>query len=229
MVKDSSGSHDGWFWSNPAKGQCVVDNHEYPFAHPVSGFGHYCVRCHAATQSPGSETTGASNEFTFASLRNIAGFPGEPILFRVDDSWRQGAEKAKADDASTGADHHDSHPKCVRPETPVRPSRIADLGFLSFFNSTDFTGLSGVSHLPPVTHDWVVSRRDRSQEFVTSNQCMSCHAGLVSPFGPSMFRSDAKVNSFEAPAVSAPGDRVAAWQRTQYCPKPDTGWSNGSR
>ena len=27
MVKDASGSHDGWFWSNPVKGQCVVDNH----------------------------------------------------------------------------------------------------------------------------------------------------------------------------------------------------------
>ena len=39
MVKDSAGSHDGWFWSNPAKDQCAVDNHRYPFAHPISGFG----------------------------------------------------------------------------------------------------------------------------------------------------------------------------------------------
>src|SRR5687768_13650191 len=56
MVKDSAGSHDGWFWSNPSKGQCVVDNHKYPFDHAMSGFGLYCVRCHAATQSPGAET-----------------------------------------------------------------------------------------------------------------------------------------------------------------------------
>ena len=36
MVKDSAGSHDGWFFSNPSKGQCVVDNHRYPYPHPVS-------------------------------------------------------------------------------------------------------------------------------------------------------------------------------------------------
>jgi hypothetical protein len=186
MVKDAAGSHDGWFWSNPAKGQCVVDNHQYPFDHPLSGFGLYCVRCHAATRSPGAEPAGAANEFTFASLRNIAGFPGEPILFRVDDSWRDDTPK-KADVAPSGDDHHDSHPRCARPELPMRPIRIADQRFLSVFNSIELDGLSEVSHLPPVTHDWVVGGRDRSQGFVTSNQCMGCHAGLVGPFGPSMF------------------------------------------
>src|SRR5690606_6782757 len=44
-----------------------------------------------------------------------------------------------------------------------------------------------VADLPPVTHDWVVKRRDTSQEFITSNQCMSCHGGLLKPFGPTMF------------------------------------------
>ena len=38
---------------------------------------------------------------------------------------------------------------------------------------------------------------------------------IGSPGKPAMFRSDAKVNSFAAPAGSAPGDWVAAWQRTQ--------------
>ena len=83
MVKDSAGSHDGWFWSNPAKNQQVVDYYSYPFEEPYSGFGLYCVRCHASTTSPGP-----TQEYTFASLRNIEGFPGEPLLFRVDDSWR---------------------------------------------------------------------------------------------------------------------------------------------
>src|SRR5262245_16666775 len=118
MVKDSTGSHDGWFWSNPAKGQCVVDNHQYPFDHPVSGFGQYCVRCHAATQSPGTQPASDANEFTFISLRNIAGFPGEPIIFRVDDSWRA---EAKTENSPTSA--HDSHPTCTRPKPPERPVR----------------------------------------------------------------------------------------------------------
>ena len=77
--------------SRLAKGQTAVSNHQYPFDHPVSGFGIYCVRCHASTK-----TRGETNEYTFASLRNIAGFrhesstrnsrgsPGYPATFRSD-------------------------------------------------------------------------------------------------------------------------------------------------
>jgi len=71
MVKDAAGSQDGWFWSNPSKGQCVTDNHAYPFDYPLSGFGLYCVRCHAAAHSYGAEPADTGNEFTFASLRNL--------------------------------------------------------------------------------------------------------------------------------------------------------------
>jgi hypothetical protein len=185
MVKDSSGSYDGWFWSNPAKGQCPVDNHQYPFAHPLSGFGHYCIRCHAAPQSPGTDPGSAANEFTFASLRNIAGFPGEPLQFRVDDSWR--LEKPAAKPGSSTADNHPiSHPSCARSIPVDRPIRNADPRFLAFFDSIGAGQLSEVSHLPPVTHDWVVSSRARPAEFLTSNQCMGCHAALVAPFGPTM-------------------------------------------
>ena len=59
------------------KNQCVVDNHQYPFDYPLSGFGLYCVRCHAATQSPGAEPAADANEFTFASLRNITRLSGD--------------------------------------------------------------------------------------------------------------------------------------------------------
>ena len=180
MVKDSAGSHDGWFWSNPIKGQCVVDNHRYPFPHPVSGFGHYCVRCHASTQSPGVAAASPANEFTFASLSNIAGYPGEPILFRVDDSWRPGA-------AASRSTSHDAHPTCARPAVVEPPVRPAHAGFLGLFPWMKRPTLHQIEYLPPVTHDWVISSRDSSQGFVTSNQCMSCHAGLMAPFGPSMF------------------------------------------
>ena len=179
MVKDSAGSHDGWFWSNPVKGRCVVDNHRYPFPHPVSGFGHYCVRCHASTRSPGQEAGSRGNEFVFASLRNIAGHAGEPILFRVDDSWRS--------DKPAGVPGHDAHPKCARPALAEPPSRRPDLGFLASFPKLGRISLDEVPRLPPASHDWVANSRDPSQQFATSNQCMACHAGLVAPFGPSMF------------------------------------------
>jgi len=193
MVKDSAGSHDGWFWSNPVKGQCVVDNHQYPFDHPVSGFGQYCVRCHAATHSPGTQPASDANEFTFVALRNIAGFPGEPILFRVDDSWRKNNKKEQPGDSG-----HDSHPTCARPKPPERSVRKPDAGFLDFFSAVKPVELSKVAHLPPITHDHLVAGRDKSQEFVTSNQCMSCHAGLVAPFGPSMFMPATKSTDYGA-------------------------------
>ncbi len=94
MVKDAAGSHDGWFWSNPAKGQQPVDCFKYPFEEAVSGFGLYCVRCHASTK-----TTGETNEYTFASLRNVKGFPGEPMRFNVDDSWLKDTDEEEPDES----------------------------------------------------------------------------------------------------------------------------------
>jgi hypothetical protein len=189
MVKDSSGSHDGWFWSNPAKGQRVVDNHRDPFADPISGFGLACIRCHAATQSPGAEPAAATNEFTFAALRNIEGFPGTPLTFPTDDSWRRGATKSevKSESAPAAVARRDSPPRLGPVARPGTPDRLAGSRFPGVFDSIRPVGRSQLSPLPPVAHDWVVSRRDRGQEFITSNQCMSCHAGLLAPFGPTMF------------------------------------------
>jgi hypothetical protein len=191
MVKDSQGSHDGWFWSNPAKGQKVVDNHQ-DFSYPLSGFGLYCVRCHASTRSPDARPDGLENEFTFAALRNIEGYPGEPILFRVDDSWH-----AQQDDASESGpsepqpapdENSDAaHPSCSRSGSVTPCTANVNPEFVQFYNSLRPVVRKDVADLPPVTHDWVVKRRDDAQEFITSNQCMSCHGGLLKPFGPTMF------------------------------------------
>jgi hypothetical protein len=192
MVKDSAGSQDGWFWSNPAKGQCVADHHRYPFDYAESGFGIYCVRCHAATQSPGTEPGDKGNEFTFAALRNVAGFPGEPLRFRVDDSWRKDVKKPNNEVT-------DAHPKCVRPKPPERPRRKADASFAGIFNGLKLAGPTDVAALPPVTHDHVVPGHGPGSEFMTSDQCMSCHAGLVAPFGPSMFVPFGKTAGYGEP------------------------------
>lgn len=218
MVKDSAGSHDGWFWSNPAKNQEVVDNHRYPFDHPISGFGIYCVRCHASTK-----THGATNEYSFASLRNVAGFPGEPLLFRVDDSWRKSqhreepgsetdasAEASLANEALIAQAADDeakqtaTHPRCSALGHPELCQPTLSQSFLRSFPSIDPRDRSEVEFLPPVTHDWVVRRsgsRRHRQPFVTSNQCMSCHAGLLEPFGPTMFIPTGDEASYGAPGV----------------------------
>ena len=210
MVKDAAGSQDGWFWSNPAAEQCVVDNHQYPFDHPISGFGIYCVRCHAATRSPDADPTWRANEFTFASLRNVEGYPGEPLLFRIDDSWRTPA--AEAAETAPAEETGDSHPRCTRladPECdPVKPWPA----FLDHFGAIDRQDVGNVEHLPPVTHDWVTAKRE-GQEFVTSNQCMSCHAGLLGPFGPTMF-----VPTTDEKGYGAPGRHVSPFGEWRWSP-----------
>ncbi len=210
MVKDSRGSHDGWFWSNPAKHQKVVDYHKYPFEEPYSGFGLYCVRCHGATKSPG-----AVNEFTFAALRNIKGFPGKPLLFRVDDSWRKEAEQPEdvsneallAVALDTTPDDHpsqvsaselasQSHPRCAVGDNPTQCLPELNAAFIALFPNISQSARSELLHFPPVTHDSTprhpIAKRlahpsGDSQLFLTSNQCMSCHAGITEPFGPTMF------------------------------------------
>ena len=184
MIKDSQGSYDGWYWANPAKDPAkheMLDNHVHPFNHKDAGFGLYCIRCHAVTSSPANR-----QEYTFASLRNIKGHPGHPVLFRVDNSW-QIKNKEEAEEA----DPIGAHTRCTNPIDPsVCPTR-RNPEFLELFPTIPELHAHDVREIPPVTHDRVVRvppERAASQAFVTSNQCMSCHAGLLGEFGPVMFR-----------------------------------------
>src|SRR5262245_11552482 len=77
MLKDANGAKDGWFWGEFFDGM-AFDDDQPPFQYPWAGFGLYCVRCHGT----------AETEQTFSSLNNIAGFPGQPIKFFDDGSWR---------------------------------------------------------------------------------------------------------------------------------------------
>ncbi|MFL5330787.1 MAG: cytochrome P460 family protein [Gemmataceae bacterium] len=190
MVKDSKGSQDGWFWSNPEKGQCTSNLHAYPFEYPTSGFGIYCVRCHAVTQSAGTKTTDPDNEFTFSALRNIAGFPGQPIRYQVDDSWRKEEHNSSPSPSS-------SHSRCRMPKSPERPKRSASSEFAKFYDAVKLSQPTEVVAIPPITHDHVVPQR--GSQFVTSDQCLSCHAGMTAPFGPSMFVPFGQSTDYGAP------------------------------
>src|SRR4026208_979902 len=71
--------------------------------YPAMGFGQYCTNCHAS----------AKDNSTFASLKNIKGEPGEPLVFLsqnffLDPSWQSPQSRiqnaAAKDAASTGND-----------------------------------------------------------------------------------------------------------------------------
>lgn len=172
MIRDSQGSKDGWFWNFYSRGQ-AVDTHAYPFAYPNAGFGHYCVRCHAS----------AANAFTFASLRNIEGQPGNPIVYRVDESWRQDATLKRIPkghvDVAEGLD-----------PTRLAKSKAArelNVEFVQRFTQMPPVARQDVVPFPPVTYDHIVAGRDGPEPFLTSDQCMPCHDGQDRPFGPNMY------------------------------------------
>ena len=236
MVKDSAGSRDGWFWSNPVPEAAPADNHATG-EHPVSGFGHYCTRCHASTRSPDIGDPGAvGNEFTFAALRNVEGYPGEPLLFRVDDSWRgdaEGEEKAAAEplaellagwvSAAAGADEsHGSHPGCTNPATCPRGPRAANAEWFARFGELAECGVDGCRKLPGVTHDWApLSPHDGTGPaagWATSNQCMGCHAGLAKPFGPTMFEPLGAKDDPARAEYGADGKHVSPFGEWRWTP-----------
>ena len=160
MIKDSKQSADGWWWAELWVGM-PLDNHEWPYQYPNAGFGIYCVRCHAS----------AEKESTFAALNNIAGYPGDPITFRVDDSWRdEAARKAR----------HASPPQ----PAPVTPLVAPNPAFLQTFPTLGPIDLNSVLRIPNESWDHVPANK---QMFMTSDQCQSCHSAAISPFGPAMW------------------------------------------
>ena len=160
MIKDAKGSADGWWWAELWVGM-PFDDHQWPYQYPNAGFGIYCVRCHAS----------AEKESTFSALNNIAGFPGDPLTFRVDDSWR---------DEKAGKARHASTPQAAPPTPIVAPNPA----FLQTFRSLGPIDPNSVQRIPNESWDHVPGN---GQMFMTSDQCQSCHSAAISPFGPAMW------------------------------------------
>ncbi|HUP61596.1 MAG TPA: hypothetical protein VNA69_14380 [Thermoanaerobaculia bacterium] len=163
MIKDAKGSADGWFWGELWIGM-AFDDHAWPFQYPNTGFGIYCTRCHAS----------AEKELTFSSLSNIEGFPGEPLTFRVDDSWRDEASRQP---------RHAAAPAAPPPAPVVAPNPA----FLQTFRSIPPVAANDVQRIPNETWDHVPASAAPAHMFMTSDQCQSCHSAAISPFGPAMW------------------------------------------
>jgi Cytochrome P460 len=162
MVRDLKASYDGWFWGwlgwseRPDLDWPATGENRYPYM----GFGQYCTNCHAS----------AKDNHTFASLRNIAGEPGEPLAylsqnFYLDPSW-QG--------------HHEA---VVATAEPPAPQHYAyDPAFLAVFGSAGTAGnaptYDTVVKMASETYDNVFVAAGgprRANTFVTSDQCVGCH------------------------------------------------------
>ncbi|MEJ0077112.1 MAG: cytochrome P460 family protein [Alphaproteobacteria bacterium] len=162
MVRDSKGAHDGWFWSGYGWGPPDPDwpapaGNRYPYM----GFGQYCTNCHAS----------AKDNQTFASLRNIMGEPGEPLVFLsqnffLDPSWqtlRERIAQAGAKDAAAAG----NDPKYNDAFTHIFESLGGEP------KRADFDSMQSETY----DHVWAkpgpVTATD---QFLTSDQCLGCHS-----------------------------------------------------
>lgn len=181
MVRAAEASHDGWFWgwfgwkegswapSWPAQ----ADN-----AYPNMDFGLYCTNCHSS----------ARDNQTFASLRNIEGEPGEPLVFLSHDFYlsphfvrpdQAGARSAAAPAPAPFRTHHEEIAEKrklrlgLRRDMPYRPEFAGTYRLLAELPP------SSVRPLPSETYDHVwapAGKPSAKSQFVTSDQCIGCHS-----------------------------------------------------
>ena len=167
MIKDGKASKDGWFWgglwtSNPPMPR-PSDSYKPPFNVLNEGFGLTCLHCHASSEK----------EFTFASLNNIKGFPGNPLSFFIDNTWR--TAPSQTDDPKMLADIAPGHKRLMLKLKPRLIEMATQAEFLKLFKEVPTSG--GVQVMPAETYDHVVAGHAGAEEFITSDSCMSCHSG----------------------------------------------------
>lgn len=196
MVKDSAVSHGGWFFASVGQDAAIDDFTKYPYTAPTGSAGDgTCMRCHAS----------AAEELIFSALDNIEGYPGEPLIFRVDESWRQLAgfpegpfnlpkwqrpaggagETALIEDYFHSEEALEKSEKSA-PVSPVEQNKT----FLAMFKPTGGVDINpdAVQRLPSQWLDHVPARPADTQHFLTSDNCVGCHGGLGgAPYGNTMF------------------------------------------
>jgi len=158
MVRDSAGSHDGWFYgyfqNEPFTPDWPPRSDNPP---PGMGFGQYCINCHASAVS-----------YIFASPENMAGEPGEPITYLSQDFADRGPPPAMHDGAPPRS--YALEPPRASPDDAVTAALRA---FVAAIPERD-----AVVPMASQTYDydWIAAGGpDASQTFVTASVCAGCH------------------------------------------------------
>ena len=192
MVKDSSISHGGWFYASVNQ-KASLSNFDAPFTPPSGSAGDgMCIRCHAS----------AAEELIFSALDNVEGYPGEPLIFSVDESWRKldhfpegpfnlpewqrparGQSEAKLIEDYF---HNETALKASNAKVKASPTAVNPT-FEKMFPPLNVAA-NTVQTLPSQWLDHVPARPNDPQHFMTSDNCVGCHGGLGGPpSGTTMF------------------------------------------
>lgn len=226
MIRDRAGSADGWYWGEIWKGQ-TPDSYASPFAVFNTGFGLYCVRCHASAES----------QLTFSATENMKGMPGTPLVFRDDLSWfwkgpvqppavteatletmaniahaRIAATREQGAPTTAPPPGHPSlrdvqestHPHVTQASMP----RLAVAHAPQNPDWNDFYATASVNAnphaFPGENDDHVVSPAGKPQHFITSDQCFGCHSG--NRYGNVMLWKDTRLDDEPLVNVSPFGE-----------------------
>lgn len=195
MIRRSSASRDGWFWSEVYVGMFGTPASPRPIArtqYPNSGFGLYCLRCHSS----------AKNAMTFASLENVRGYPGEPIQYYVDDSWRWPTPAPAGVPVTVALNTEHEKNLALEEEHAAAPGSPRPLPL-------------AVQTFPAEPLDTYVSHPHGAPQFITSDQCMGCHsASAQAPSGPLMWITPAP----RAAAAGIGGINVSEYGEWRWSP-----------
>jgi hypothetical protein len=168
MVKDKKGSFDGWYWSYHAP-DYAPENPAIDY--PDSGFGLYCLRCHAS----------AEKESTFATVKNVE---GSPISFNIEVPSMLPLPPPKEDMHAQIARR-----KSIDSRPFATPRTTADPNVLALFKGMPDIPASQLKRFPGESFDHIVASAGGPKGFLTSSQCMGCHSAtnddMVYPFGES--------------------------------------------
>jgi len=155
MVKDKKGAYDGWYWSyhapNYSPGAPGID-------YPDSGFGLYCLRCHAS----------AEKESTFIAVKNVE---GDPISFAIKVPTMNKQPPA-------GKDEHQqiAETKEIRGGPFGTARKTPEPNFINLFKGLPLVPAPEVKKFPGESFDHVVANMGGPQGFLTSSQCLGCHS-----------------------------------------------------
>jgi hypothetical protein len=166
MVRDRKASYDGWFWGyfdwKKAAASLKDWRPDWPAGAknslPYMGFGQYCTNCHASAK-----------EHTFASLRNIAGERGKPLVYLSHDFFLGPVSDQHAAVATAGA------------APPVAQNKYDDAFVATYGTAENTVGAippRAQLALPSETYDNVWMPADGAKPgsaFLTSDQCIGCH------------------------------------------------------
>jgi len=155
MVKDKKGSYDGWYWSFHAPNY-KPDNPEIDY--PDSGFGLYCIRCHAS----------AEKESTFITAKNVE---GDPISFTIEAPTMQPLAPETKDQHQQVATT-----KEIRGGPFGTALKTPDPKFISFFQGLPLVREPAVKRFPGESLDHVIPSPVAPTGFLTSSQCLGCHS-----------------------------------------------------